>query len=55
MAGLENFTLVQSSGALLDPSAELGSQEQWLRVLPAAEADNWRAWRVDQHGVIEHK
>jgi len=52
---LEAFTLTREDGAPLNVRAEIGFEEQAVRVVPAHDTDNWQSyrWRVDIYGRVE--
>ena len=53
---LDAFSLTRDDGTLLNARAEIGSEEQAVRVVCAHDADNWQSyrWRVDGYGRVEH-
>ena len=52
---LDAFTLTREDGAPLNVRAEIGFEEQAVRVVPAHDTDNWQPyrWRVDIYGRVE--
>lgn len=52
---LDAFSLTRDDGTLLNVRAEIGSEEQAVRVVRAHDTDNWQSyrWRVDVYGRVE--
>ena len=55
MLRIDAFTLTREDGSPLDVHAEIGEEEQFVRVVRAHDTDNWQLyrWRVDVHGLVE--
>lgn len=52
---LDAFTLTRDDGTPLNVRAEIGFEEQAVRVVRAHDTDNWQPyrWRVDVYGRVE--
>jgi len=52
---LDAFTLTREDGTPLNVRAEIGFEEQAVRVVRAHDTDNWQPyrWRVDVYGRVE--
>ncbi|XP_078376186.1 uncharacterized protein LOC144659591 isoform X2 [Oculina patagonica] len=52
---LDAFSLTRDDGTPLNVRAEIGSEEQAVRVVRAHDIDNWQSyrWRVDVYGRVE--
>ena len=55
LLAIDAFALTRDDGSPLDVHAEIGREEQGVRVVRAHDTDNWQPyrWRVDVHGLVE--